>query len=120
MVINCFIADTDSILPVNCILLIKISHIQDEFGDAAVEMALEQPEKFVLKPQREGGGNNVYGEQIRDVLKAIKNSKERTAWILMDRIIPPVQANYIVRPGNPVIEPVDLVSELGIFGVIIG
>ena len=25
-------------------------------GDRAVEMALRDPEKFVLKPQREGGG----------------------------------------------------------------
>jgi glutathione synthase len=26
-------------------------------------MALLNPEKFVLKPQREGGGNNVYGKE---------------------------------------------------------
>ena len=30
-------------------------------------MAMEDPERFVLKPQREGGGNNVYGEEIREV-----------------------------------------------------
>lgn len=27
-------------------------------------MALKNPVKFVLKPQREGGGNNVYGEEV--------------------------------------------------------
>lgn len=26
-------------------------------------MAIENPEKYVLKPQREGGGNNVYGKE---------------------------------------------------------
>ena len=29
---------------------------QDAEGDRAVEMALREPERFVLKPQREGGG----------------------------------------------------------------
>ena len=48
-------------------------------------MALANPEQFVLKPQREGGGNNVYGEDIRPFLEPIRNSKERTAYILMDR-----------------------------------
>uniref|UniRef100_A0A1B6DXB3 Glutathione synthetase n=3 Tax=Clastoptera arizonana TaxID=38151 RepID=A0A1B6DXB3_9HEMI len=91
----------------------------DEYGDAAFKMALLHPEKFVLKPQREGGGNNVYGEEVRDALKKMENTKERPGWILMDRIIPPVQANYIVRAGVPVQDPCDLVSELGIFGVII-
>jgi len=30
-------------------------------------MALDAPDRFVLKPQREGGGNNLYGEDIRKV-----------------------------------------------------
>lgn len=34
-------------------------------------MALDAPERFVLKPQREGGGNNLYGEDIRMVIKII-------------------------------------------------
>lgn len=39
----------------------------------------------------------------------------------MERINPPLSTGYIVRPGGPDIpELVDLVSELGIFGVIIG
>lgn len=84
-------------------------------------MAIADPEKYVLKPQREGGGNNIYGSEIRDVIMSMKNSNERSAWILMDRIEPPVQFNYIVRPGGPdVPELTNVVSELGIFGVIIG
>lgn len=43
--------------------------IQNEDGDKAVKMALDCPERFVLKPQREGGGNNLYGEDIRHVTK---------------------------------------------------
>lgn len=75
----------------------------------------------MLKPQREGGGNNIYGEEIREALDKMKCNKERCAWILMERIHPPLLKGYIVRPGGPdVPELEDLVSELGIFGTIIG
>lgn len=37
----------------------------DQFGNEAVELALREPEKFVLKPQREGGGNNIYGLDVK-------------------------------------------------------
>ena len=33
---------------------------------------MEEPEKYVLKPQREGGGNNVYGDDIKPFLKSIE------------------------------------------------
>jgi len=86
-------------------------------------MAIENPSHFVLKPQREGGGNNVYGENVRTAVQSMKNSEERSAWILMERILPPLQQNYMVRPGDgkntcPPIS--DVVGELGIFGVVIG
>lgn len=85
-----------------------------------MEKALSSPSKYVLKPQREGGGNNVYGENIKTAMLAMKDSEERLGWILMDRILPPVQANYIVRPGQAVSTPQDIVCELGVFGVVIG
>ncbi|XP_043277542.1 glutathione synthetase-like isoform X2 [Venturia canescens] len=88
-------------------------------GDKAVAMAIENPKNFVLKPQREGGGNNVYGEEVATVLKSMRNSVDRTCWILMDRIDPPVQENYIVRSGKETVLQ-DITTELGIYGVIIG
>lgn len=46
---------------------------------------------------------------------------ERSAWILMERITPPVSKGYMIRPGDQLPPKiVDLVSELGIFGAIIG
>ena len=108
---------------------------QDEIGDKNFAKALACPDKFVLKPQREGGGNNVYGEDIKPFLEKIRHSEERNAYILMDRIHPPVtkasissaamlvmsvsSQNYMVRPGA---EPtlVDVISELGIFGYVLG
>nr|CAI5819025.1 unnamed protein product [Callosobruchus analis] len=93
----------------------------DEPGNQAVQMAISNPERYVLKPQREGGGNNIYGFEIKDTMLRMKDSKERTAWILMEKICPPLTRGYVVRPGGPKIPPLsNLVSELGIFGVIIG
>lgn len=93
---------------------------KNEEGDAAVKRALENPERYVLKPQREGGGNNVYGEDIPGALEKMADD-ERSAWILMERIFPPLSQGYMIRPGGKMPpEIVNLVSELGIFGAIIG
>ncbi|OXU23570.1 hypothetical protein TSAR_006175 [Trichomalopsis sarcophagae] len=91
----------------------------NEDGEKAVAMAIKDPAKYVLKPQREGGGNNVYGEEIKARLEAMGNSKERTAWILMDRIHPPLQKNYLIRAGSESVSLQDFVSELGIYGIIL-
>lgn len=55
-------------------------------------------------------------------LMSCMNSKERSAWILMDKINPPVQQNYLIRPNqsnekNSTL--CDVVSEIGIFGTIL-
>ncbi|KAL2912197.1 Glutathione synthetase [Polyrhizophydium stewartii] len=83
-------------------------------GEAAYKMALETPERFVLKPQREGGGNNTYGTKIREVLTAM-TPRERMAFILMDLIVAPPFSAAVVRNGQ--VSECDVVSELGIFGV---
>lgn len=38
-------------------------------GEKAIKMAINDPDRFVLKPQREGGGNNIYGKEIRDKIE---------------------------------------------------
>ncbi|CAM5999083.1 unnamed protein product [Sphagnum balticum] len=92
-----------------------------EEGDKAVQIALGQPERFVLKPQREGGGNNYYGQEIVDKLNEIGHTKEREAYILMELIRQPKIANYLMMPDrSSPLEPVNIVCELGIFGVIMG
>ena len=81
---------------------------------------MANPEKYVLKPQREGGGNNIYGKDIVPFLSNLKDDNERNAYILMDRINPPITTNYVVRPGSSEAEMVQVISELGIFGYTIG
>ena len=44
-----------------------------EVNDDSIAAAIENPEHFVLKPQREGGGNNFYGEDIPKKLKQMSS-----------------------------------------------
>lgn len=83
-------------------------------GDKTVAMALKDPERFVLKPQREGGGNNIYGAEICKTLQKAKGS-ERTAYILMDKIRPTPSHNYLLRRDAPLTIS-HCLSELGVFG----
>ena len=53
-----------------------------------LQQAQEQPDLFVLKPQREGGGNNLYGEGM---LEKLRQRKGLAAYILMQRIRPPIR-----------------------------
>ncbi|XP_044249444.1 glutathione synthetase isoform X1 [Drosophila takahashii] len=119
-VLERFINDPEEIKAVGKIFTGLYSLDDNEAGNATYEMALRTPERFVLKPQREGGGNNVYGVDIPDALKRMSRV-ERSAWILMDLIHPPLTKGYMVRPGGDMPpQIVDMVSELGIFGVVIG
>jgi glutathione synthase len=61
-----------------------------EGGEEATKRALERPEDFVLKPQREGGGNNLYGDEMVRALQTMTQD-EKGAFILMERIRPPEQ-----------------------------
>jgi glutathione synthase len=85
----------------------------DEESTQAVKLAFEQPQNYVLKPQREGGGNNVYKENIPAFLESL-DKKDWGAYILMEIINPPLHKNKIIRNGEIFHE--DIISELGIFG----
>eukprot|EP00128_Syssomonas_multiformis_P015514 Colp12_sorted_trinity150504_noHs@4863 len=79
-------------------------------------MALKEPHKYVLKPQREGGGNNLYGQQLAQALGSMPAS-ERSAYILMDRIVTPPTLNY--QYVDEQLFSTNVVSELGVFGTLI-
>lgn len=61
-------------------------------------------------------GNNLYGEELRQVLEKIRDSPERTSYILMDKIKPQPAMNYLLRAHSP-LQVSKCISELGIFGV---
>jgi len=85
---------------------------KDRDADAvnAVERALDRPDLYVLKPQREGGGNNFYGEDLVRRLRA----GNLDDMVLMERILPPPQPAILVRRGQVSTGPT--LSELGVFG----
>jgi len=93
----------------------------------AVE-SVDGGEKYVLKPQREGGGYNYYGEEMREILKSniiVEGENKKVTlkprlkeFILMERLHPPEQKSILMRGGN--MEAVDLsISELGCFGTVL-
>jgi len=80
----------------------------------AAEAALKAPEQYVLKPQREGGGNNLYDTEMVHTLKTSKE-EELQAFILMDIISAPPAPALFLR-DNKVLE-VEATTELGTYGI---
>jgi len=88
-------------------------------------LARRHADKLVLKPQREGGGNNIYKDDIPAFLEGL-SVEERRAWIAMALIVPPAGVgSYLVRPVSGAgknddegakLARVETTSELGIFG----
>ncbi|KAF2736941.1 glutathione synthetase large chain [Polyplosphaeria fusca] len=70
--------------------------------------------RYVLKPQREGGGNNIYRQKIPEFLDTIPQ-KNWPAYILMEMIEPPPLRNAILRNGE--VQKGGVIGELGVYGV---
>eukprot|EP00795_Rhopilema_esculentum_P001521 gene1521-15967_t len=114
-----FIKDPEAVKKIRRTFAGLYSLDEGQEGDQAAKMALANPENFVLKPQREGGGNNYYGEELVSVLKAIKDPVERSQYILMDKVNPPVYKNFIVHIEFDRPKLLDVVNEIGVFGILI-
>ncbi|KAK9292631.1 hypothetical protein L1049_020606 [Liquidambar formosana] len=81
-----------------------------------VRDAIQRPELYVMKPQREGGGNNIYGDDVRETLLRLQKggSEEDAAYILMQRIFPAISPTFLMRDG--ICHKDHAISELGIYG----
>ena len=86
-------------------------------GSEGLKLALDSStaEKHVLKPQREGGGNNIYRSKIPEFLKS-KPEKEYGGYILMELIQTPPEAKNTVLKSDGNVVSGNVISELGIFG----
>ncbi|KAI1146595.1 hypothetical protein F4825DRAFT_456334 [Nemania diffusa] len=73
----------------------------------------ERCKAYVLKPQREGGGNNIYRAAIPPFLKTVPEA-HWPSYILMELITPPPVRNTILRNGK--LEHGGVICELGIYG----
>lgn len=82
---------------------------------ARLALSLETAANHVLKPQREGGGNNIYRDKIPPYLQSIPKSQWKQ-YVLMELIQPPSGAkNTVLRSDGQVVSG-NVISELGIFG----
>jgi hypothetical protein len=81
--------------------------------DQIRQMVEENPYGYVLKPQREGGNNNIYQGEI---VKALQREKREDLqqYILMRRIEAIPYLTVTVR--NRKMDVIKAISELGIFG----
>jgi glutathione synthase len=73
----------------------------------------ETANRFVLKPQREAGGNNVYRGAIPGFLQSIPES-QWLGYVLMEMMEPPAQQNMILRDGE--LRCGGVICELGVYG----
>ncbi|WFD23837.1 glutathione synthase [Malassezia equina] len=105
---------------------------ESDLGKQAQTLALTHPEKYVLKPQREGGSNNIYKEDIpialldmesRDKERASRGEdvsvKEKEGFILMSLIdTPKDRGAMMLRAGQGDVAQyvAQTTSELGTYG----
>ena len=94
--------------------------------DAIKEAISGKEGQYVLKPQREGGGYNYYGEDMANKIKdnteesggTLKLGEDLAEFILMERLFPPKQSAVLLRKG--LVEGTgETISELGCFGAIV-
>ncbi|KPA77284.1 putative glutathione synthetase [Leptomonas pyrrhocoris] len=87
-----------------------------------IQDAAAHPEKYVLKPQLEGGGNLIAGPDMQRMLRETKAEDPlfleiRREYILMRRIHHPVITGILFRQNKIHVLENNICSELGIYGV---
>jgi glutathione synthase len=83
--------------------------------DDGAEEAVQRAEGLVLKPQREGGGNNIYRDKIPAFVAQLPH-RDRAAWVAMELIRPPRHTGaHLVRYGVGRVSA-RVMCELGVFG----
>lgn len=91
---------------------------QDEYDskekfENVLQLAKTNPNGYVMKPQREGGGNNIYGEEIGKKMDSM-TQKELSSFILMERVNSTSFICNHVKLGER--SRIESISELGVYG----
>ena len=78
------------------------------------------PHEFVLKPQKEGGGNNFFDDELREKLVQAKAANGRdpalSTYLIMERINPPMISALLLRNGA--VEHISTMSEFGFYSIV--
>jgi hypothetical protein len=87
----------------------------DKDDGKGAEEAERRAHELVLKPQREGGGNNVYRGSIPPFVAQLPQ-QERVAWVAMELICPPRGVGaHLVWSGTGRVSAC-VMNKLGVFG----
>jgi len=82
----------------------------------ALKLAESDPEGYLLKPNREGGGHNIYADDMLDKLRNLPLEQVK-AFILMEKINPVSEIRHQIKFGK--ISATMMQSEIGCFGFIL-
>ena len=69
----------------------SLSSVCDPFSSA-----YSAPNDWVMKPSKEGGGNNIWEEEMCSKLRELEGKDERGSFVLMQRLKPPSYKNRLV------------------------
>lgn len=82
-----------------------------------IQFLRDNPHGFVLKPNREGGGNNKYDEDILNILDQEEN--QLNSYIAMEKILPPKSLSCLIKPNGKQLLHVECINEIGIYGTMV-
>lgn len=84
--------------------------------EKVIKLALENSHRYVMKPQREGGGNLLTNEDMVHALKTM-SPEERSDYILMERIEPETHTTILFRDSQFV--NTACIAELGVYCLVL-
>ena len=85
-----------------------------ECDEEMLDQIKNNPHEFVLKhTQREGGGNNLYNEEIVEFIENKMNENNMNNWIVMKRIYPKPVKTIQIRNFEQI--EIDGISEFGVY-----
>lgn len=96
--------------------LYSLTESEDPNVAHTIQMAIAKPHDYVMKPQREGGGNLLANEAMVHALQTM-SAQERSDYILMDRVSPTAYPTILSRDGHFSIDP--CIAELGVFCLVL-
>ena len=88
----------------------------DQGVQEIIQKAIAHPHTYVMKPQREGGGNLLANDEMVHALKTM-TPLERSDYILMERIEPESHRTILFRDSQYTITP--CIAELGVYCTIL-
>ncbi|CAF4999732.1 unnamed protein product, partial [Rotaria sp. Silwood1] len=82
-----------------------------------INLLRQNSNAYVLKPNREGGGNNKYDNEILNLIN--KEENHLNYYIAMEKIIPPKCITCLIKPNGKHLLHVECINEIGIYGTMV-